>query len=294
MTVTQLHPYVITEGGPRRGENILVSTATEPRVAHAARIQEGYASIGEMLGSSPFYVAHRGGSVDWDEMTMRAYTKAVAWGAGALEVSLARTSDSVYFGLHDEYLDRTSLGTETTTLNPKTMKWAQVQQYDVFGREPYMRLEELAAAYGNTHVFFIDPKYIDRNTTTSRNHFFNKVKALFPDWQTRVVIKLFWGFNSDWGAAAKSAGFTTWGYLWDDDGFSQITSNPSNHANFDWLGLNYDASGSNWSTLLGLGKPVIGHVCPDAEAANLALNKGASGVMAAGVRSIIPTEGPWI
>src|SRR5690606_20228160 len=124
-------------------------------------MDEGYASIDEMLGTDPFYVAHRGGSVDWDEMTLRAYTNSVAWGAKALEVSVARTSDGVYFGLHDEYLDRTSLGNPSgTTLNPKTLTWAQVQSYDVFGREPYMRLEELTELYGDSHILFIDPKYI--------------------------------------------------------------------------------------------------------------------------------------
>lgn len=286
--------YVTSEAEPRRAETVLIADGDDGhRPARPGVISAGYPSISDMLASSPFFVAHRGGSENWDEMTMRAYTNAVAWGAGALEVSLARTSDDVYFGLHDEYLDRVSLNSPNgTTLNPKSMTWAQVQQYDVFGREPFMRLEEVAAAYGDTHVFLIDPKFIDRHNSTSRDRFFNKVKALFPDWQTRVVIKLFWGFNSDWGAAAKAAGFTTWGYLWDNDGLSQL-ANASNRANFDWLGFNYDASEGDWSTVLSWGKPVIGHVCPDAAAANAALSKGAVGVMAAGVKQIIPPKGPW-
>lgn len=286
--------YMTSETVPRRAETVLVADGDDGhRLARPGVVSAGYPSISAMLASSPFFVAHRGGSEDWDEMTMRAYTNSVAWGAGALEVSVARTSDGFYFGLHDEYLDRTSLGTETTTLNPKTMTWAQVQQYDVFGRQPYMLLDDLAAAYGDSHVFLIDPKYIDRSNSTSRNHFFNAVKTMFPEWEDRVVIKLFWGFNSDWGAAAKSAGFTTWGYLWDDDGFSQITGNPANHANFDWLGLNHDAAAGAWTTVLNLGKPVIGHVCPSEAAASSALSKGASGIMAAGVRSIITPKGPW-
>lgn len=256
-------------------------------------IRPGYDSVAQMVDSSPFYVAHRGGSGDWDEMTLRAYTNSVAWGAGALEVSLARTSDGVYFGLHDEFLDRTSLGTNTSTLNPKNMTWAQVQNYDVFGREPYMRLEEVAEAYGGSHALFLDPKFIVRNTAESRNHFFDTVKGLIPDWQSRVVVKLFWNFNADWGAAAKAAGFKTWGYLWDNDGYSQIINTPSNHANFDYLGFNYDASAANWSALASLGKPIIGHVCPDDGAAATALGKGAAGVMAAGVRSIIPSKIKW-
>lgn len=272
---------------------IVVTGESGPAEAHLGRMPQGYPSIASMLAASPFYVAHRGGSADWDEMTLRAYTSAVAWGAGALEVSLARTLDGVYFGLHDEYLDRVALGTDTQTLDPRVMTWAEVQQYQVFGREPFMRLEEVTEAYGGSHVLFLDPKFINRSNATSRNHFLDTVKTLVPDWPTRVVIKLFWGFNSDWGAAAKSAGFTTWGYLWHDDGFTQITTTPSARSNFDLLGFNYDASSGNWSTVVALGKPVIGHVCPDAAAASAALSKGAVGVMAAGVKSIIPPALPW-
>lgn len=285
--------FVETDSGLR--EVPLVGAVSDGGLAEGTpdAIRPGYASIDDMLAGSPFYIAHRGGSGDWDEMTLRAYTNSVAWGAGALEVSLARTSDGVYFGLHDEFLDRTSLGTNTSTLNPKNMTWAQVQQYDVFGRQPYMRLEEVVEAYGGSHVLFLDPKFVVRNTAESRNHFFNTVKSLVPSWQESVVIKLFWNFNSDWGAAAKVAGFKTWGYLWHNDGYSQIIGTPANHANFDYLGFNYDAPASNWTSLAALGKPIIGHVCPDESAALTALGNGAVGVMAAGVRSIIPPKINW-
>jgi hypothetical protein len=72
----------------------------------------GYASVSAFLAaastSTPVYVAHRGGSIDWPEMTLYAYTQAGYWGCGALEVSLAQTRDGVYFGLHDSTLNRTS------------------------------------------------------------------------------------------------------------------------------------------------------------------------------------------
>lgn len=287
--------YLTTEGEPVPIGAVFVTTEEAPQKLDIGVIRSGYDSITDMTSQDVFYIAHRGGTENWDEMTLRAYTNAAVWGAGALEVSIARTQDDVYFGLHDEYLDRTSLGNaEGTTLNPKTMTWEQVQEYDVFGREPYMRLEEIAEAYGDSHVFFLDPKYIVRNNSTSRQHFLNKIKELFPDWQERVIIKLYWSFNSDWGAAAKAAGFTTWGYLWHDDGFSQVTGNQANHSNFDILGFNYEASSGNWTTLASLGKMIIGHVCPDEEAANLALSKGASGIMASGVKQIIPNRSAFI
>jgi glycerophosphoryl diester phosphodiesterase len=54
-----------------------------------------------LLDTRPFYVAHRGGSADWPEQSMLAYRSAVACGVDALEVSLARSADGVWFGLHD-------------------------------------------------------------------------------------------------------------------------------------------------------------------------------------------------
>lgn len=280
--------YITTEIDPVPVSTVRVKTAAGLFPGEFGLIAEGYPDITTMFGEDPFYVAHRGGSADWDEMTLRAYTNSVGWGAGALEVSIARTSDGVWFRLHDEYLDRTSQVGGGSTYDPRTMTWAQVQQQSVFGRHPYMRLEELMELYGETHVIFVDPKYANRVSYNAE--LWSLLKTLVSEWQTRIVIKLYWNFNSGWGANAKAAGFKTWGYLWDDDGLATISSN---HSNFDYLGFNYDASQGDWDTVLALGKPVIGHVCPDLTAAESALSKGAVGVMAAGVKSIVPPKLPW-
>lgn len=265
-----------------------VQTADGPVPATAEAVQPGYASIAAMLGDPPFHVAHRGGSLNWPEMSLAAYSRSVAWGAGALEVSLARTSDGVFFGLHDETLQRTS-GVATAAAS---MTWAQVQALNidtgVGGVAPYMRWEEIAALYGSTHVLFVDPKYINR--LSHQAAFYALLKATVPQWQQRVVVKLYWNFGPGWGATAKAAGFQTWGYFWDDDGFA---SRATYHQNFTMLGFNYDASGADWTSMLALGKPIIGHVCPDAAAATAALSKGAVGVMAANVTDIIPARGPF-
>lgn len=265
-----------------------VQTADGPVPATAEAVQPGYASIAAMLGEDPFYIAHRGGSLNWPEMSLAAYSRAVAWGAGALEVSLARTSDGVYFGLHDADLAHTS-GVATLA---SSMTWAQVQALEIDtgigGVAPYMRWEEIAALYGGTHVLFVDPKHIHRLNYQSA--FYALLKSTVPQWQDRVVVKLYWSFGPGWGATAKAAGFTTWGYFWHDDGFPQRTTY---HQNFTLLGFNYEASGADWSAMLALGKPVIGHVCPDTLAAAAALSKGAVGVMAANVTNIIPANGPF-
>lgn len=130
-------------------------------------VPTGYPSVTAMLAANPFYVTHRGGSLDWPEMSLYAYTQSVFWGAGALELSLARSSDGVWFGLHDASLDRTSLNTgggSGTTLVASNMTWAQIQAYQIQYPsvnnpsslpQPYMRWEEIMDAYYGTHVIFV-------------------------------------------------------------------------------------------------------------------------------------------
>ena len=125
----------------------------------------GYSSVADMQSHDPFYVAHRGGSARWPEMSMVAYEKAVELGVGALEVSVARTKDGVYFGLHDKTLDRTSL--VSGGIDPSTLTWAQLtSKYqnklnatDPAG-VPYARIDEIFAKFASNHVIFVDPKYI--------------------------------------------------------------------------------------------------------------------------------------
>ncbi len=69
-------------------------------------VPTGYASVTSMLATNPFYVAHRGGSSNWPEMSLHAYTQSVFWGVPALELSRARPSAGVWFGLPDASRDR--------------------------------------------------------------------------------------------------------------------------------------------------------------------------------------------
>ncbi len=115
-----------------------------------------------MLSQPVFYSAHRGGSANEPEMTLEAYEVSAKRHFGALEVSLARSADGVWFGLHDQTLDRTS---QVTGLPPASeMSWTDINRYQVTlngdgDPQPYLAWTELASAYGRTHVLFVDPKY---------------------------------------------------------------------------------------------------------------------------------------
>ncbi len=256
-------------------------------------VPTGYSSVAVMLAQNPFYVAHRGGSNDWPEMSLHAYTQSAFWGVGAVELSLARTSDGVWFGLHDASLDRTSLGTgggSGTTLVASAMTWAQVQQYQITTTalpQPYMRWEEIIAAYYPTHVIFVDPKYAASYTT----ELLNMMDALSDTPQNHFVAKSYGktgnaantnGFPHD--AAAR--GYKNWGYFYEDDYANGNLA--AYQGRYDILGMDYGASSAAWNATQSYGKPIIGHIVPSAAAATAALNKGATGLMVSGVQNVIP------
>jgi hypothetical protein len=271
----------------------------QPRTpSNLTTMAPGYPSVAAMLAEPLFFLAHRGGSYDFPELSLHAYTQSVARNYGALEISLARTSDGVYFGLHDASLDRTSLGTVGNTLNPETMTWAQVQAYSILPpstapsqpARPYMRWEEIVLAYASTHILFIDPKVVD-----SQYHdiVLDMMDAL-PNATNRMVAKFFGVSggvgNTGWAGKAHDRGYTTWGYFYQED----AANFAAYQGRWDLLGMAYGANQATWDTILSYGKPVIGHITPSMAAAQTAVDKGADGIMVSGVASIDPATAPGI
>jgi hypothetical protein len=242
----------------------------------AGMIWPGYESIDAMLAEDFFYSGHRGGSGNWPEMSMQAYTQAALRGYGGLEVSLARTSDGVFIGNHDGSLDRTSLGTVGSTLLVSAMTWAAVQTHDqlpVVGapvttdHQPYARLEEILDAYIDSHVLWIDIK----TASAFRNDLVTLLKT-YPNWHEKIVAKSVPGSgNSSWLATARAAGFVTNAMFYEGENFTTY------HAQADILGMEYSASGGTWTSILSHGKPVVAHVVPSTTALATAVGLGAAG-----------------
>lgn len=250
-------------------------TGTEEASAEISAMPTGYTSVASMLTAEPFYVAHRGGSVDWPEMSLRGQTESVSRGVGALEISLSRSSDGVWFGLHDETFNRTASMTNTPL--PATLTWEQINNTYPNKGDRYYTLQELIEPWSDSHVFLIDPKY---NFQRFANELGPLIKTLVP--ASRVVIKYF-GDNNNLANAAKAQGFTTWGYFYGDNIASGVFE--QKQAAWDILGLDYTATQEQWDIVLAKGKPVIGHICPTNTAVNTALAKGAHGVMVSGIKS---------
>lgn len=270
--------YRQSAGGPVTPQNLI-------------HIPAGYDTVADMLTREPYYIADRGGQVNWPEVSLYAYTQSVIYKAGALEIPVNRTSDGVWFGLLDATLDRAS--GITGNIDPTTLTWAQVQAYTIAppvgftgAPQPYMRLEDMASTYGNTHVLFLDPRFREAD---HRTEFLDTITALFPP--NKIVVKHYHTYTS-LAAAAKARGLATYGYYSQSDIDADPNVVTNTHANWDILGLGWDATTTAWNALKAPGKPTVAHNCTTEEAGEIGLGKGANGLMMREVVNTIQAKTP--
>ena len=255
---------------------VWVHEAPEDVPAQMRAMPSGYPSIDAMVAQKGFLVAHRGGSASWHEMSMRAYTNSVAHGAGALEVSVGRTSDGVWVLAHDQNLQRVDPAAPATPI--AQMTWAEVQRYRTAG-EKILRIEEYLEAYGRSHVTVLDPKY-------SAQQWADLAARLPADAKSRVIWKS--AGDATWLAAQwKAAGWRCWGYA-----YAQHASDGSLAKwapSWDYLGFPWDAPTLAWKVATSFGKPVWAHICPTKAAYDQGLQNGAVGCMVSGVADVLKT-----
>lgn len=223
---------------------------------------------------------------------MEAYRRSVATGVNALEISLARTEDGVWLGLHDGSLDRTS-GTRGFVVSKHT--WKEVQRHRITARprgvptnvhvepQPYLRLEELVDAYGATHTIFVDPKVV------SYRHYPELLAMLdsgVKNPQDTFIAKSYCE-SALWADPARKRGYTTWGYYYGATMKASPTQLATTQSHWDLLGLNYTAPASAWREMRQYKKPIIGHVIPNRAAAREARSMGAQGLMISDVRQVL-------
>ena len=247
-------------------------------------IPEGYASVTDMLARDVVYMAHRGGSVEYPEMSLRAYTQAAIEGFGCLEFSAARTSDGVFIGCHDASINRVVLGGGTYP-NVSAMTWAQIQPLMIKppaehpGRspQPFTRIEGLTAAYGKSHVIMLDPKSI------SPTHYPQLLDLMDAAGGPSRWIGKWVGSNSAWSTALRARGYKSWGAYYNSDDRTMVANSV---AQWDVLGFNYGAPQEDWDWFLSFGKPVYGHVCPTQASVDTAIIKGAVGAQVSGTEAV--------
>lgn len=247
-----------------------------------------------LLASSRFTVAHHAAELDWPEESMFAYRKSVATGVDALEVSVARTSDGIWFALHDATLDRTS---GTTGFVASEHTWQEVQQYQISAaatsdpaqpKQPYTRFVDVLDAYGDTHALFVDPKVVPASRFPE---LMDLIEKHVTNPRESIVAK---GYctQTTWGAFARKRGLETWGFYYGNEitGASDLLS--STQENWSTIGLNYTATDAEWSQVRALGKTLVGHVLPSSASVDTSLAHGATGLMISSLKSTMSHLSP--
>lgn len=249
-----------------------------------------YSSVSDMLAQDEFFWAHRGGSLDYPEMSLFAYGQSALQGYGCLELSLARTSDGVWFGLHDANLNRTSGATGLAAAS--TMTWAQVQAYSILGSlvpnnpsqpdRAYAKLQDILDTYSQ-HLFIVDVKY-------ESAHLEELINILDTyGGPERFIGKAFGIGSTAIATSFANHGYQRWGYFFSHN----IASLTTEYVNM-WtlLGMDYTSPQSDWNTLMSYrtnNQRLIGATCPDDSSVISARSKGATGFMVSGVSRVRST-----
>lgn len=245
-------------------------------------------TVHEMLQERPFLVAHRGSEKNWPEMSLYGYEQCVAHGVRALELSVSRSSDGVWFGLHDGTLDRTS-GTVGFVASEHT--WAEIRRHRISAAgttdphqpsRPYLDLTGFLDRFGSTSVLFIDPKAV---STKHYPELLSIIRRRVPSAAHTVVAKS-GAVNTGWAELARQAGLRSWGFYYGKDLAPTSGLFTTTQRSWDLLGLDDQASAEQWRSVTAVGKPVIGHVITTRAQRDRVVRLGARGVMCADVVAV--------
>ncbi|WP_277870425.1 glycerophosphodiester phosphodiesterase family protein [Cryobacterium sp. TmT3-12] len=207
-------------------------------------------AIGDLLRTTPFYVAHRGSGDNWVEHSLDSYSRSIGSGATAIEVSVSATSDGVFVCHHDLTTKRMT-GVDLTIAE---VTWKELSQLrsdatawlgPAAKQQPLPLLADVLNAFAATHVIFLEDK---QGTNTEA---LLELMDSYPQSTEHVIWK-------QWAGAAQYAlvdehGYTTWGYF-----TPELYERADELApRFDLLGVSHRATDAQVATLVGYGKPVI-------------------------------------
>lgn len=250
----------------------------------------GPVDVESFMSNLPMYSAHRGGSADWPQHSLRAYTQSVYRGYPCLEVSIQRTLDGVLVCNHDPSINGIVYGGVSGLPDISAMTWADITNYQIRppdrhlerGPEPFLRLVDLLDVYGESHIFMIDPKNI------SSTHYSSILDLLDSRGGPDRFLGKWVGSNLTWSNALKARSYDSWGAFFSSDWTPGSGFNSSWADQWTMLGLNYDASQAHWDEILATGKKIIGHICPDEASVEMARSKGAVGFQVSGIDLVDP------
>lgn len=253
--------------------------------------------VSELFSTSRvWWMAHRGGSADYQEHSERGYLESARCHADVFEASLVMSSDGVIFLAHDNTANRTSSSVGPSAANGGT-DWffnqhtaAEIEALiqDLPGRgdtrfntAPYMRLTQLVSRWAKTHTLMLDTKYIN---TAGRQALYAYIQTI-PNYRECIMGK-FYHSGTTIADEFHAIGCKVWGYGYtadvNDGSYAQTA------AKWDLLGLEYTASQNTWNALKSIAgsKKILGHIVPTAQAAQDAVALGAKALQVSGVNSV--------
>lgn len=230
------------------------------------------------LAPTKMFCAHRGGSSDWPEETLYAYSHAALWNPSiALEASVWQCSSGEYVLSHDQ----TTARVFGTNFDIPTTPWSTLQSLrTTVGNQPIARLSDMLAIWGGNRVIMVDNKGNQNNATLLNllDSFGGNAWFIAKGFITATA----------WADAASARSYQSWGYGYSVD----VPVNfPANQSHWTTLGLDYLATGSDWTTVLAYGKLTLAHIIVTPANATTAYGLGAGGLMVSGVKAVIPEVG---
>lgn len=281
---------------PTPGTSLMTATGEKPTKAFRWNgtteepcLGRGYPyridTLPALLASQPFYVAHRGGSKSWPEMTRYAYRKAAAWPMRALEISLFRSSDGVWVCSHDQSTLRVTgvdydIPTTTWSVLSTLVVSASATNDTSQAGQPLTRLDDVLADFAKDHVIFVEDKSYANPDALLAVLDANGGPSVF-------VWKCYGPSNSVGWSKAAAKGYKTWAYYFNG---SDMTSFASTYSRYDYLGLDYNLVDSDVQSSVATGKPCIAHILNTAAQRDRMLSLGCVGVMAADIQAVVPPQ----
>lgn len=229
--------------------------------------------VDRFLASKPFYVAHRLGGTEYPEFTRQGLEASLRAGFKALELSVRRCATGEFVLIHDWVTTRTVPGTDYQIWNTPWSVLSGLQQ----ASGGFLRLTDVVDQVGDDIVLAIDHKVTSSKPTGSQGDM-DSENALFdyldtiPNAKDRVLIKQF--VNGGVAGRAKAKGYKSMCMMYPNEVAGADLSS------FDVLGMEWSADQSVWDVLKATGKPLIAHIITTRQQADMALAKGATGLMA--------------
>jgi len=248
--------------------------------------------ISDLLSTTPFYIAHRGGGANWPEHTMRSYTSAANWGMKAIEISCLITSDGKIVCHHDASTLRMTgvdmnIGASTKAQLDTLSNTAAFTDYPSQPNQPIPLLTDVLDKLGNSHVLFIEPKI---GGSWQLDTLMPLIQSKVSD-PTRVIWKQ--PINSGQWGNAKARGWGTWGYvLSQDTNHTNFLDTLIPQANVDMIGVERIASDAFILDIVAranaVGKKVIMWEIRSIADRDRALALGCVGMMTSNIRVVLP------